>query len=158
MEHHPHQNIVRLRELSNELTAPPDDLARTISELLADGVMFANREGRIVYTSPLLDETFGYDQGELIGEPVEILVPAGLRENHRKLREKFEKEETRARRMMHGRILEGVRKTGERIQLQIGLAKVEAGAKHASLIIVVFKQVTGAPNASLATTSSTLSG
>src|SRR5262249_24524041 len=40
------------------------------------------REGRIVLVNALLEKMFGHSRGELLGQPVELLVPDGFRTQH----------------------------------------------------------------------------
>lgn len=42
-----------------------------------------NDDGTIVAVNRRLTQMFGYEQGELIGRPVEVLVPPDVRDAHR---------------------------------------------------------------------------
>jgi diguanylate cyclase (GGDEF)-like protein/PAS domain S-box-containing protein len=53
-----------------------------ILERLPDAVVAADRTGRIVFVNALAEELFGYPRDELIGEPVQILWPARVRERY----------------------------------------------------------------------------
>jgi PAS domain S-box-containing protein len=48
-----------------------------------DGVLLADHAGTIVYANAPLLELFGYDAEDLIGQPIEILLPEELRHDHR---------------------------------------------------------------------------
>ena len=54
-----------------------------------DGIMLTDATGVIVYANQPLLEMFGYDDTELIGQPVEVLLPEYLRQHHRKQVEGF---------------------------------------------------------------------
>src|SRR4029077_1652790 len=70
-----------------------------------------------------IDQLFGYERAELIGQPVEILVPQHLRSNHAGDRAEFiAHSESRA--MGRGRDLYGVRKDGQEFPLEIGLSPI----------------------------------
>ncbi len=56
-----------------------------------DGVLLSDADGMIVYASRPLLELFGYDAGDLVGQPLEILVPEYLREQHRNQVARFRK-------------------------------------------------------------------
>ena len=53
-------------------------------DALDDGAALADEDGRIVLANRRLATIFGYAAGGLAGQFVEALVPAGLREAHRK--------------------------------------------------------------------------
>jgi PAS domain S-box-containing protein len=56
---------------------------RQLIDVLDDGILLADADGTIVLGSRRLTAMFGYADGELAGQPVEVLVPPGLRELHR---------------------------------------------------------------------------
>jgi diguanylate cyclase (GGDEF)-like protein/PAS domain S-box-containing protein len=63
--------------LGNLLVAPA-----AILESLPDAVVAADRDGRIVFVNPLAEKLFGYPRDELIGQPVQTLWPARVRERY----------------------------------------------------------------------------
>ncbi len=80
--------------------------------------------GRIVLVNRKTAAIFGYEAEELIGQPVEVLVPARVREAHPGFRAKFLfSPSTRA--MGAGRDLYGVRKDGSEVPVEIGLNPIE---------------------------------
>jgi PAS domain-containing protein len=48
----------------------------------ADGVTLTSEDGVLVLANGRAEDMFGYRPGELTGQPVESLVPAGLRAAH----------------------------------------------------------------------------
>ena len=64
----------------------PDGEARTILdttlcdvlELVPDAVLITDQHGRIVHLNRLAEQLFGYRHGELLGQPLEVLVPAAV--------------------------------------------------------------------------------
>jgi PAS domain-containing protein len=50
--------------------------------LPADGVILTSEDGVLVLANGRAEDMFGYRPGELTGQPVESLVPAGLRAAH----------------------------------------------------------------------------
>ena len=63
--------------LDNLLVAPA-----AILERLPDAVVAADRAGRIVFVNALAEELFGYPRNELLGQPVQTLWPARVRERY----------------------------------------------------------------------------
>ena len=54
----------------------------SLLEALPDAVVIVAAGGKIVYANGLLETLSGYRRGELIGQPVEVLVPERFRELH----------------------------------------------------------------------------
>jgi two-component system, sporulation sensor kinase E len=79
-----------------------------------------DEQGTIRMVNQQIDELFGYERAELIGQSVEILVPQHMRSHHAGDRAEFiAHSESRA--MGKGRDLYGVRKDGQEFPLEIGL-------------------------------------
>jgi diguanylate cyclase (GGDEF)-like protein/PAS domain S-box-containing protein len=55
-------------------------------ELLPDGLLVVDRAGRIIYANQQAERLTGYQSSELLGKPIELLVPARLRTTHRRHR------------------------------------------------------------------------
>ena len=53
-------------------------------DALGDGVVLTDDEGTIVAVNRRLTQLFGYEPAELAGRPVDVLVPADLRDAHRR--------------------------------------------------------------------------
>ena len=79
-----------------------------------------NEGGIILMVNRRIEQLFGYERAELIGQPVEMLVPQRMKSHHASDRAAyFAHSESRA--MGKGRDLSGVRKDGEEFPLEIGL-------------------------------------
>ena len=95
---------------------------RLVVEFLPNAILLANAEGEIVLVNAKTEQLFGYKRQELIGQPVEVLMP-GLQGKHRAYRKVFFAE-LQARAMGVGRDLVGIRKDGSEVPVEIGLAPV----------------------------------
>ncbi|MCH8812114.1 MAG: PAS domain S-box protein, partial [Gemmatimonadetes bacterium] len=82
---------------------------RAVFESAPDGIVVVDDEGRIVEVNPCILTQFGYTAEELIGEPVEILVPESQRGDHERHRVRFQAEPA-SRPMGAGLALVGRRK------------------------------------------------
>ena len=85
-----------------------------------NGMVMINMRGEIVLVNAETERMFGYAAEELLGKPIEVLVPARYREQHPALREGFMAKPQR-RLMGAGRELLGRRKDGSEFPVEIGL-------------------------------------
>ena len=91
-----------------------------------DGLLVASVDGTVTATNAALDALFGYRRGELVGRPVEILIPDAQRGVHVQHRAEFARD-PRAR-PMAARNFDGMRKDGSRFSVNISLAPVQTDA------------------------------
>jgi two-component system, sensor histidine kinase PdtaS len=97
-----------------------DAQLRDVIEASPAGMLVVDGDGRIVLINAEIERIFGYGRGELVGHPVELLLPASARQAHARRRLSFTREPKR-RPMGDGRALHGVRKDGREVSLEIGL-------------------------------------
>src|SRR6059036_2307738 len=69
---------------------------RGLLESAPDPMVVVNREGRIVLVNAQAEETFGYRREDMLGQPMDILVPERLREKCLEYQAKFLGEQRRA--------------------------------------------------------------
>jgi two-component system cell cycle sensor histidine kinase/response regulator CckA len=74
-------NTTREREITG--------LFRAVLDAGPNGVIATDADGTIMYANEDVEHMFGYPDGALIGQPVEVLMPSGLSANHVKLRKGF---------------------------------------------------------------------
>lgn len=101
-----------------------DERFRQIIEHAPYGKLLIDRDGRIVLVNAQVEKSFGYDRKELLGQPVEILVPLRFHSEHASYRTSFVNSPT-PRPMGAGRELFGVRKDGTEFPVEIGLNPLE---------------------------------
>jgi anti-anti-sigma factor len=116
--------------------APLNDAAlRQLIDALADGIVLAGEDGRIVLANRRAAEMFGYRPVELVGQLVESLVPAGLRDAHRLDRASYTLKPV-ARPMADRARLVGLRKDGSTIPVTVTLSPVPTASGHFVLAVV----------------------
>ncbi|MCE0724507.1 MULTISPECIES: PAS domain-containing sensor histidine kinase [Legionella] len=89
-------------------------------EAAPNGMLVIDVQGNIRLVNEQIEKMFGYTRSELLGKPIEVLVPARYRENHPQYREDFFKD-PKARLMGAGRDLYGLRQDGTEFPVEIGL-------------------------------------
>jgi len=117
-----------------ELRAREAEL-RSYLEAAAQAILAVDEEGRIVLVNQRTEEIFGYSREELLGQPLELLLPERYRAAHAGLRSDFLRMR-RTRRMGSGMELAARRKDGSEVPVEIGLSFVETpqGALSLSMI------------------------
>ena len=104
--------------------------AEVVNELLhaaADAAIVTDSDGRIVFANRGSESLFGYAAEELVGLPVEMLMPEDLRDQHRDYRSRYNTS-PRARPLLSGLDLYGLRKDGSRFRAEIALTPVNTNA------------------------------
>jgi two-component system, sensor histidine kinase len=104
-------------------TALPDEagIFRDLLDAAPDALLIADGAGRIVFVNSQTETLFGYSRNELVGQSIELLVPARLRAEHVGHRERFALE-PRKRPMGSGFDLSAVRKDGSEFPVEISLS------------------------------------
>jgi PAS domain S-box-containing protein len=97
---------------------------RRVVEATPNAMVMIDRAGRIGMVNPQTERVFGYTRAELLGQPMEMLVPERFRGRHPGLRLTFY-DDPRTRPMGAGRDLYGLRKDGSEFAVEIGLNPIE---------------------------------
>ncbi len=101
---------------------------RALLESASEGIVATDGEGRILLLNRMSEKQFGYRREELLGQPVEILLPEDLRAIHRGHRQTYV-DHPRARPMGAGMALTARRKDGTTFPVEISLSfSEEAGS------------------------------
>jgi PAS domain S-box-containing protein len=103
--------------------AQAEERFRLVVEAAPNAMLMVDAHQRIVLVNRKAEELFGYPREALIDQPVELLVPAHVREAHPQLVDGFLRDPM-ARPMGPGRELHGRRKDGTLVPLEIGLNPV----------------------------------
>ena len=95
-----------------------------IIEATPNGIIMINRDGLIEVFNHQAEKIFGYSRDDIIGKPIEKLIPLRMTGNHPKFRQDFFNAPT-PRAMGVGRDLFGLKQDGSEFPLEIGLAPIE---------------------------------
>jgi PAS domain S-box-containing protein len=99
-------------------------LFRGLLEAAPDGMVIVNRDGQIVLVNAQVERLFGYERAELVGEPVEVLVPDRFSGMHMAFRSGFVTE-PRTRPMGLAGDLHARRKDGSEFPVEVTLSPLE---------------------------------
>jgi len=97
---------------------------RLVVESAPCGMMMVNANGLIILVNTHTEELFGYSRDELVGQPIEVMIPERYRNHHPQHRAHFNVCPS-SRVMGAGGDLYGLRKDGTEIPVEIGLNPIE---------------------------------
>ncbi|MFO0852035.1 MAG: ABC transporter substrate binding protein [Gemmataceae bacterium] len=113
-----------------------DEQFRRVVETAPVGMLLVGRDGGIVMANAQVEKLFGYGQPELIGRPVEILVPERVRDRHPADREDYLAAPA-ARVAGQGREVSGRRKDGSEFPVEVGLSPLRTARGPLTLASVL---------------------
>jgi PAS domain S-box-containing protein len=114
--------IVAIRDVTARKRA--EALFRGLLEAAPDAMVIQNPAGTIALVNVQTEKIFGYRREELLGHPVEVLVPDRFRAAHRLHREAYTRA-PRTRPIGAGLDLHGLRKDGSEFPAEISLSPLE---------------------------------
>ena len=116
-----------------------EDKFRALLESAPDAMVIVDASGTIMPVNAQTEKLFGYKREELLGKPVEILMPDRFRGNHLGHREKYAKG-PRLRMMGSGMELFGRRKDGTEFPVEISLSPFKS--KDGILVFSAIRDIT----------------
>ena len=120
---------------------------RLVVEAAPNAMVMIDPAGKIVMVNTQAERVFGYSRAELVGQPVEMLVPERFRGHHPELRKTFFAD-PRPRPMGAGRDLYGLRKDGSEFPVEIGLNPIETD--EGTMVLSAIVDITARKAAELA--------
>ncbi len=120
-------------------TASEALLPQAFLELAPDGIVVADAAGCILLVNHQTEVLFGYDRSEVVGRPVEILLPVRLHNVHEQHRTRYVAA-PHTRPMGRGMDLLGRRQDGSEFPVEVSLSPLPGD--HGSLVIAIVRDVT----------------
>jgi PAS domain S-box-containing protein len=117
------QDLTEQKRAQDELRRSQERFQRAV-EAAPNAMMMVNRAGRIEMLHLQAEFLFGYARDELLGQPVEKLIPPRYRGHHREHRMSFFAD-PKPRLMGAGRDLYALTKDGVEFPVEIGLNPIE---------------------------------
>lgn len=115
------------------------DALRGLLEAIPDGLVICDTTGRIVLVNAQTERLFAYRREELVGQPIEVLVPERYRAKHVGQRDGYFAA-PHARPMGQGLQLVGRRKDGHEVPVEIALSPLPTDA--GPLVVASVRDVT----------------
>lgn len=119
------QREITQRARAEEALRASEVKFRGILESAPDAMVIADAQGLIVLVNAETERLFGYRRDELVGQPVEILVPERFRGRHPQHRQGYTAH-PRTRSMDGGLDLRGLRKDATEFPAEISLSPLES--------------------------------
>jgi PAS domain S-box-containing protein len=116
-----------------------EDKFRAVFESAPDAMVIAGADGRIALVNAQTEELFGYARAELLGNMVEMLVPARFRAKHSKQRGGYFTS-PKGRPMHSGLDLRGRRKNGTEFPAEISLSPLQT--EEGTIVLSAIRDLT----------------
>ncbi len=114
------------RKQAEQAIRSSEERFRSVAQSANDAIISANSAGDIVYWNRGARAIFGYEEGEVLGKPLTLLMPEQYRESHRR---GLERMLTTGETHVIGKTVElqGLRKDGAEFPLELSIAMWKAG-------------------------------
>jgi|GEM_PF-1568768 len=123
------------------LSVATHDMRRTEETMLAllesaaQGVIAVNEAGIITVVNSLVEKLFGYERTEILGQPLERLIPDDLSDNTLEIQD-GNLARSSSHRFGAEQFFTGCKKNGERFPVEIALSFVKQDGEHLALALV----------------------
>jgi PAS domain S-box-containing protein len=106
----------------------------SVLESAPEAMLVIDADGRIVLANQQAEATFGYRRDELLGAPIEALVPQSMRDVHRRHRAGYQTQPSM--RPMRGVRVSGRRKDGSEFPAEVSLSALAMGEATAVTAVI----------------------
>ena len=128
-------DLITERKLAQEALAASENRFRALLDSASQGIVAVDESSRIVLVNGTTEEMFEYSRTELLGQPLEVLLPERYRTAHDEhLRRYFGRPHTRV--MGLGIDLYGRSRNGREFPIEVSLSYVEQGGSRLAMALV----------------------
>ena len=111
-----------------------------IVSIASDAIISTDAAQIIIHFNQGAEEIFGYSADEVLGQPLDILIPDAFRQAHRRHVEEFGRSPVAARRMGERQEIAGRRKNGEVFPAEASISKLDINGVR--IYTVVLRDIT----------------
>lgn len=123
------EDITERKQIDRELHENQDRL-QTVMDHIADGIVTINEDGIVESVNPAAAWIFGYEEEELIGSNVKILMPDPDQSGHDGYLEAYRKTGKGTMMGVAARQVSGLRKQGDTVPLEIAIAEMRVAGER----------------------------
>jgi PAS domain S-box-containing protein len=127
--------LLKEAQVSDAALKKSEATGQALLESASEGIVLVNASGRITLVNAAAERMFGYDHDELLGQPLEILLPERVRGAHGEHRARYFAG-PRVRPMGTGLDLAGRRRDGSEFPVEISLSYVESSEGMTAMALV----------------------
>ena len=120
--------------------AVTDAVLAGIVTISADAIICVDENQRIIFFNDGAEAIFGYSAEEILGEPLELLIPDRYRATHAEHVRRFGQSATHARKMGERGQISGLRKNGEEFPADAAISHLDG--RDGKIYAVVLRDVT----------------
>lgn len=102
-------------------------LLSDIVRISADAIICVDADQRITLFNDGAEHIFGWTKDEILGQPLDVLLPDRVRDVHRSHVDRFGRSTENARKMGERAEISGVRKNGQEFPAEAAISKVKMG-------------------------------
>jgi PAS domain S-box-containing protein len=114
--------------------------AQLLFESAMDAIVTVDADQRIVAFNAAAETVFGWPRGEIVGQPLDVLIPERFRSRHHAHVDAFAHTGTTSRRMGTHMLLSGLRRNGEEFPIEASICHYVEG--DAPRLTVILRDVT----------------
>jgi PAS domain S-box-containing protein len=119
-----------------EQVKPGQELIDSLFDHMSEGIIVSNKQGQIVLANPSAEKMFGFGHNELIGLPIEALVPPTVRSGHSAHRDRFASS-PHSRPMGLGLNLFACKKDGSQFPVEISLSPIQHQSERFFIAFII---------------------
>lgn len=125
----------------NSEKQPSDErfLGDDVLRLTPDAVIAADNAGNVCFFNQAAQQIFGYTPSEILGRPLDVLIPPRFRAAHQRYVQQFQQEPWGATRLMSARCrIIGLRKSGEEFPAEAAISQIRlpGSARPGGMIVL----------------------
>ena len=111
-----------------------------IAAIASEAIVSIDEEERILFFNQGAETIFGWSAAEVLGQPLDVLLPARYREVHHLHLADFARSPVSARRMGERRVISGLRRSGAEFPAEASISKLDLDGRR--IYTVVLRDVT----------------